>query len=155
MTPGPLHMFRKGVVVCACLVVGAQAGGFGAWLLFPGETFNISPTYLIMRDIAPEAEWGAAFLGCGGMLFFTGLTLWLRLWHERPVPLWLRALTSVVLCLKLLLVVCIFYLAAVESTATPIFAVMFAATFVTLLSALDEAGVMTRLVSWRRRVWGS
>lgn len=151
----PIRYFRRGVVVCACLIVGAQALGFGFWLLLPPVSFSASTTYLVMTRIASELEWGGAFVGCGGALFSIGLTMWLRLADERPVPVWLRVVTSVVLGSKLLLVMCIFYLAARESAGTPIFAVMFAGVFVVLLSALDEAGIVAKLTAWRRRVWGS
>ena len=106
-----------------------------------------------MAQIASENTWGEAFALTGGALVVVGLRLWLKLYSRRPVALWLRAVTAGLLLLKLLFVISIFYLAARESTATPIFSVMLLGVFVLLLSALDELELIeqvgNRVKKWR------
>ena len=148
-----VYFFRRGVVVAASLIVGFQTCLFGVWLLLPGTTFSISSSYRIMGQLAPEELWGESFAILGGALVWVGLTLWLRLRAPRPVPAWFRAVSAGALLLKLLFVVSIFYLAARESTATPVFGVMMGAVFVLLLSALDELEVLEvlgRATRWLR-----
>lgn len=46
--------------------LGFVAFLFGGWLLLPAETFEISPTYIAMKQLAPEFLWGFAFVILGG-----------------------------------------------------------------------------------------
>ena len=149
LSPAALHMFRRGVVVAASIIVGLQTALFGGWLLLSYDTFATSQAYGVMQTWFGEEVWGTGFLIGGGSVFFCGMTLWVKLADAQPVPLWLRAVTATLLLGKLLLVVVIFYLASVESPAAPLFSVMLASVAVLLLSALDELNAYERVA----RLW--
>ncbi len=153
LSPAALHMFRRGVVVAASIIVGLQTSLFGGWLLLAYDTFATSRAYGVMQIWAGEAVWGTGFLVGGLSVFFCGMTLWVKLADAQPVPLWVRTVTAALLLGKLLLVVVIFYLASAESPAAPLFAVMLASTAVLLLSALDELNAYERVARlWHKNI---
>ncbi|CAM5772076.1 hypothetical protein LMIY3S_03722 [Labrys miyagiensis] len=43
--------------------------GFGAILLEPGNTFELSPGFAFMADVAPENVWGVCLVLLGGLRF--------------------------------------------------------------------------------------
>lgn len=86
-------------------ILAIQAILYGGWLLLPIDTFNVSPTFSIMKGIAPEYVWGVVIFGVGVIQFFGLFTenilarrvlgfMDLFLWLMVDLALWLASTSS-------------------------------------------------------------
>jgi hypothetical protein len=61
---------RKPINTAAISIMGAYSFLWGLWLILPWSTFDRSPMYEMMNNLAPETIWGIAAMSIGMIMLY-------------------------------------------------------------------------------------
>jgi hypothetical protein len=61
---------RKPINTAAISIMGAYTFVWGLWLALPWATFNRSPIYELMSNLAPEIVWGITAMCIGAVILY-------------------------------------------------------------------------------------